>query len=263
LRPWFQADEIFSAATREVASLKIAAADSDLNRPDSCGLLPLVRSASAGDCDELSRLLSARADPAACDAQGVTPLVHAILGGHADAVEVLARASCGAGPAAYRLPPGHCSGTALHLACERGDAVSVVAIAQAGGIQLMFRGAPGGGTPLHAACAHGHADAAEALLAAADACGGGAAERLLAARAADGSTWLHAAARAGSAKLVVRVLASRRSCAATVLSALAARTVDGATPLEAAAAAGHDDVCAELERAATAAATASLASATA
>ena len=79
------------------------------------GWPPIRCAAALGECDQIRRLLDARADPNAIGDQETTPLQVAAVYGHADAVEILL-----AGGADPNRTDGHGNGplwTAVHQAC--------------------------------------------------------------------------------------------------------------------------------------------------
>jgi ankyrin repeat protein len=112
------------AAAADCAPLVTAllAAGADSGRETSSGA-PLHWAAGEGACAAAAALLAAGADANAVDADGMPPLLLAVVSGHAALVETLL--SAGADARAAALPGG---ATVLHVAADVGDARIVAAL---------------------------------------------------------------------------------------------------------------------------------------
>ncbi len=132
-----------------------------VDEADAEGLTPLMRAAADGAGGRVLRcLVAARADVNAREVgpRDRTALYFAADGGHAEAVEVLARLGGNLDAAAY---PGAFDTTPIWIAAQEGHTAVIEALGRLGAD--VNRAAKDGRTPVNIAAAQGHTAAIEAL----------------------------------------------------------------------------------------------------
>jgi hypothetical protein len=138
----------------------MGAMQSSADEADAEGLTPLMRAAADGAGGRVLRcLVAARADVNARDpADGRTALWLAAEGGHAEAVEALARLG---GDVDATAEPGAFDSTPMWIAAQEGHTAVVEALGRLGAD--VNRAAKDGRTPVYMAAQKGHTAAIEAL----------------------------------------------------------------------------------------------------
>ena len=198
---------------------------------DADGATPLILKAAHGDLKGVEELLTAGADPAAVDDQGLSALHYASYLGHVKVVRALIAHT----KSSYLIqlaPPNGVN--SLLLAAQEGHLSIVEALAKACGDALLMS-AEDGASCLYIASQNGHLEVVKFLCKA-----GG--EVLLMKTMADGRTCLGIASQEGHLEVV------RALCKAGGAALLMNTRKDGFSCLHAAAAAGHVPVVDHLAR---------------